>query len=252
VPLFRRNADPGWEPDWQTFPGRVDEADVMLHADLGAVRAAPVEGLGVRLEIAIRFAKTRPDGSPVGEEMHQTYALEDRVTDAVAKRANGRYVGRVLGGGGCRFVAYLPGSAADGVPQLKLDPGPFQPELTVHDDPEWTFARAAFTPDPAAEQRTYNRPLVDALRVRGDRLEVPRAIEHSAHFADQKAATAAARELSSSGHVVSASPDDEGGATLTITRAAPLTEIDDATEKVLTIVRRHGGDYDGWGAELVR
>jgi regulator of RNase E activity RraB len=252
VPLFRRNADPGWEPDWQTFPGRVDEADVMLHADLGAVAAAPVEGLGVRLEIAIRFARTRPDGSPVGDETHQLYALEDRIGDAVARRAGGRYVGRVLGGGGCRFVSYLPGGAADPVPPLKLDPGPFEPELTTHDDPEWAFARAAFTPDPAAEQRTYNRPLVDALRTRGDRLEVPRAIEHSAHFADQKAASAAGAELGRAGHLVSASPDDEGGATLTITRAARLTEIDAATEVVQSVVRKHGGDYDGWGAELVR
>jgi regulator of RNase E activity RraB len=237
VPLFRRNASPAWEPDWQTFPGRVDDVDVMLHADLGAVRAAPVEDLGVRLEIAVRFAKTRPDGSPV---------------DAVAKRASGRYVGRVLGGGGCRFVAYLPGGAADPVPELKLDPGPFSPVLTTADDPDWAFALGAFTPDPSAEQRNYNRPLVEALKTRGDRLEVPRAIEHSAHFADQKSAAAAGAELGKAGHLVSASPDEEGGATLTITRAAPLTEIDAATEAVLTVVRRHGGDYDGWGAELIR
>jgi regulator of RNase E activity RraB len=252
VPLFRRNASPAWEPDWQTFPGRVDDVDVMLHADLGAVRAAPVEDLGVRLEIAVRFAKTRPDGSPVGEETHQLYALEDRIVDAVAKRASGRYVGRVLGGGGCRFVAYLPGGAADPVPELKLDPGPFSPVLTTADDPDWAFALAAFTPDPSAEQRNYNRPLVEALKTRGDRLEVPRAIEHSAHFADQKSAAAAGAELGKAGHLVSASPDEEGGATLTITRAAPLTEIDAATEAVLTVVRRHGGDYDGWGAELIR
>ncbi|HEY3505685.1 MAG TPA: DUF695 domain-containing protein [Actinocatenispora sp.] len=245
MPLFRRNK-PSWEPEWQTFPGRVGDADAMLTADLAAVRLAPVEDLPVRLMIRVELGTTRPDGSPDRETAHQLYVFEDKVSGEVAKRTGGQYVGRVIADGTCTFVCQLPAEPGE----LKLS-GPFEAELSSTPDPEWTYVREVFTPDPAAEQRSYNRPLVRALVSRGDRAEVPRPIEHSAHFAEPKAAGAAGSELGKLGYRVSASTDPDGGATLTVTRAVALTGIDDATVEVLTVVRAHGGDYDGWGSDLV-
>jgi regulator of RNase E activity RraB len=247
VPLFRRSK-PSWEPDWQTFPGRVDDADALLHVDRAAVAVAPVEGLGVRLMVRVRLGATRPDGSPAGETAHQLYLFEDRLAGEITRRAAGHYVGRVVSGGECVFVCHLPAPASD----LKLGGGPFTPELSHVDDPDWEYVRQVFTPDRAAEQRSYNRPLVQALVSRGDRVEVPRPIEHSAHFTEQKAASAAGAELRRLGYQVSASPEAEGGCTLTTTRLIPLTGIDEASITVSEIVRRHGGDYDGWGCDLVR
>lgn len=252
MPLFRRNK-PSWEPDWQTFPGRVsvdtgDEADAMLHADLAAVAAAPVAELPVRLTVRVTFGATRPDGSPAAGAAHELYVFEDKLAAEVGRRADGTYVGRVVSGGECTFVFQLPAEPGG----LKLPAYPTEPVQAVEQDPEWSYVRRVFTKDPAAEQRSYNRPLVAALVARGDRTEVPRPIEHSAHFADQAAAGAAGGELGRLGYRVSASSDPEGGVTLTAVRAAPLTEIDEASVQVLTVVREHGGDYDGWGSDLVR
>lgn len=247
MPLFRRGG-PSWEPNWQTFPGRVDDIDVMLHADLGAVAAAPVEGLAVRLTVRVELAATRPDGSPRGETAHQLYELEDRLAAEVAKHASGRYVGRVVGGGECVFVCQLPGPPGS----LKLGSGPLTPVLEHVDDPEWQYVRRAFTPDPAAAQRGYNKPLVAALVARGDRTDVPRPVQHSAHFAEQAAATAAGAQLADLGYQVSAVPGADGDVEMTATRALPLTEIDESSVAVLSVVRAQGGDYDGWGCDLVR
>jgi regulator of ribonuclease activity B/uncharacterized protein DUF695 len=247
VPLFRRSG-PSWEPDWQTFPGRVDDADAMLHADLAAVRQAPIDGLGVRLMVRVALGATRPDGSPRGEAAHQLYVLEDKLSGQIAKRAEGCYVGRVISGGQCVFVGHLPAAPGD----LKLGSDPFEPEISHIDDPGWEYVRRVFTPDPAAEQRSYNKPLVASHVARGDRLEVPRPVEYSAHFASQPPATAAASALGKLGYRVSASTGQEGDVTLTITRLMPLTEIDASSVAVLGAVREQGGDYDGWGAELMR
>ncbi|MGA8114656.1 MAG: DUF695 domain-containing protein [Actinocatenispora sp.] len=246
MPLFRRNK-PSWEPDWQTFPGRVDDADAMLHADRAALALAPMPDLPVRVMVRVELGATRPDGSPRGETAHQLYVLEDKLAGEIGRRASGHYVGRVISGGVCVFVCHTPSAPEE----LKLG-GPFSPEVSHTEDPEWEYARRVFTPDPAAEQRSYNRPLIRALEVRGDRAEVPRAIEHSAHFAEQAAASSAGRDLGRLGYRVSASPDQEGGATLTATKTAPLSDIDDASVAVLEVVRNHGGDYDGWGCDLVR
>lgn len=247
MPLFRRSG-PSWEPDWQTFPGRVDDTDAMLHADLAAVRQAPIEGLGVRLMVRVAFGATRPDGSPRGGAAHQLYVFEDKLSGQLAKRAEGCYVGRVISGGHCVFVGQLPAAPGD----LRLGTDPFQPEVSHVDDPDWEYVRRVFVPDPAAEQRTYNKPLVAAMVARGDRLEVPREVEHSAHFASQPPATAAAKDLGRLGYRVSASTGQEGDVTLTISRLTPLTDIDESSVAVLGVVREHGGDYDGWGADLMR
>lgn len=247
VGLFNRSK-PSWEPEWRTFPGRVDDADAMLHADLAAVAAAPVEGLPVRLSVRVEFGATRPDGSPRGEAAHQLYVLEDRLAGEVAKRTGGVYVGRVISGGACTFVCQVPAAPET----LKLGSGPFTPELSHTDDPEWEYVRRVFTPDPVAEQRSYNAQLVAALVARGDRVAQPRIVEHSAHFAEQEPATAAGRKLGALGSRVTSSSDTEGGVTLTVSRSVPLTAIDEATVQVLEAVRRHGGDYDGWGCELTR
>ncbi|BCJ29017.1 DUF695 domain-containing protein [Actinocatenispora sera] len=259
MPLFRRNK-PSWEPDWQTFPGRVPasadrpEADAMLHADLAAVAAAPVAELPVRLTVRVAFGATRPDGSPAAGAAHQLYVFEDKLAAEVAKRADGQYVGRVISAGECTFVFQLP--AEPGELKLPAGPelatGPAVPVQHVEADPDWSYARAVFTKDPAAEQRSYNRPLVAALVARGDRAEIPRPIEHSAHFADQAGAGASGKELGALGYRVTASTDPEGGVTLTAVRAAPLTAVDEASVQVQAVVQAHGGDYDGWGSDLVR
>lgn len=247
MPLFRRNK-PSWEPDWRTFPGRVEGHDAMLHADRAAVDRAPVPDLDVRLMVRVELGRTRPDGSPGGETAHQLYVLEDKLAAEVARRAAGHYIGRVVSNGVCVFVCQVADEAAE----VKLGGSPFPLEISRIPDPEWRYVREVFVADPVAEQRSYNRPLVRALVSRGDRSEVPRPIEHSAHFAEQASASSAGRELGRLGYRVSASADREGGATVTATRTAPLSDIDEDSVSVLRVVREHGGDYDGWGCDLVR
>ncbi len=247
MPLFRRSRS-DWTPDWQTFPGQVDGVDAMLHVDRAALARAPVDELGVRLMVAVDLGSTRPDGSPRGETAHQLYTLEDKLAVEVDRRAGGVYVGRVISDGRCVFVCQLPAPPGE----LKLGSGPLTPRLSHVEDPEWRYVREVFTPDPVAEQRSYNRPLVRALVARGDRTDRPRPIEHSAHFAEQPSATRAGAELGRLGYRVSASPDAEQGCTLTAVRLQPLDDIDESSIAVGRIVREHGGDYDGWGCELIR
>lgn len=84
-----------------------------------------------------------------------------------------------------------------------------------------------------------------------DDLLVPRDVEHFAYFSRRAKATAAADDLTAAGFTVATGR--RGFKTVVqAVRSEPLS--DEAVERFLreaiTLVERHGGSYDGWGATV--
>ena len=85
----------------------------------------------------------------------------------------------------------------------------------------------------------------------GDDLSVPREVEHFAIFTRRAHAESAGDELLAAGFEVGLARRW----TKTILRAARREALSDDTvarflREVVTIVERHDGDYDGWGAAV--
>lgn len=92
---------------------------------------------------------------------------------------------------------------------------------------------------------------LDARRQMGDRLEVPRVVDHVALFRSKGAATSAAEALRALGYTV-----DVRAKLFSTTIEAHKSERLDADEpvrfvtEVFEVVERNGGTYDGWGGEV--
>jgi hypothetical protein len=98
----------------------------------------------------------------------------------------------------------------------------------------------------AREQLEHRRGL-------GDRLDMPRPIEHFANFPRKSDAVSAAAELEAAGYRTTLSRWRVFGAALEATRPSTLDAetVEAFTEEILQIVVGNGGAYDGWGGEVI-
>lgn len=84
-----------------------------------------------------------------------------------------------------------------------------------------------------------------------DVLSVPRDVEHFVHFRRRRPVRSVADDLSVAGFTVGLGRRGLKRV-LQATRTESLSEdmVEQFLREVITIVERHGGDYDGWGAAV--
>lgn len=90
-------------------------------------------------------------------------------------------------------------------------------------------------------------------RESGDRLDVPRPIEHFAYFPRRAQAVQAAAALEDAGYDTTLARWRVFGATLEAVRPSRLDEetVEAFMREVHQIVVANGGDYDGWSGDVV-
>jgi hypothetical protein len=206
--------------------------------DLGAVDAAPVSSLPVRLDVIAPYP-AGPDGLPTGPVAEE----EDAVRTAI-EALGGTYIGRVASQGRCRFTAHLPvqPSAEVNIPGL---PGA---EILVEYDPHWAYVRDTLAPDTRQHRLLADRDVLGLLAAEGDELNATRDVAHVAFFAEESSAEQAAAALRADGFSATVEPDGEGDFALTAVRSDPVAppNVHELTWAVQETVERHGGTYDGW------
>jgi hypothetical protein len=103
------------------------------------------------------------------------------------------------------------------------------------------------------EQLALTAAVVDTNLSVGDRVEVPRQIDHLAGFRSREAARVAAADLETVGYRI----DGVRRRLLTVwLEFSAQTAVDHATaaaftREVVGIVERNGGSYDGWSGFVV-
>jgi len=248
--LFRKllGREPAWTERWSIYPSEVGDRLTMYNIDLGAVDAAPVAKLPVRLDVELTYDGDGASGMPRDEELVEIRTLEDAV-DKAMRALGGAYVGRVLTDNTCRMTGYLPESAK--APEIPAGPS-LRPRLTLTPDPAWSVVRDELAPDPWQRNVIDDLQVIQQLQAHDDRLDVPREVEFIAYFAEAERAEVAGEELRGDGFATTVEPDDEGGFALKAVRRDPVAapDIHAVTWLVRETVERHDGEYDGWGCVI--
>lgn len=245
--LFRRlmrRPKTDWDETWQSYPGTIGSAPALWSVDLGAVDAAPLPHLPVRLDADAAY-HADSDGLPV--DMVSIVGIEDTFKAAV-HAVGGVYIGRLASGGRCRFTAHLPSTPSEPLTIADVDSEHVRTEY----DPHWAYVRNTLAPDERQLRLLQDLALLGELSVHGDQLAVPRAVAHVAFFEAQEPAEEAAAALRASGFSASVERDDEGDFALTALRSDPVAppRVHDLTWLVQETVERHGGTYDGWNCAV--
>lgn len=247
---------PPWDPDFDFYMTMIEDKPASIVLDLAAGPNSPLETHPILIVIRVPMKSPRPDGLRDAAELDALSKLEDDFTERLADAVDAIYVGRTVCDGDTTLYLYAPESSRDkldDLPTITGDPGVYEPDVSVDDDPEWNLYNELLAPGPYEVQSIWNRRLLAVFEDKGDRLEEPREIDHFADFPTKDHAARAAAALRAAGFKtdeIDQPENDDEPWTLQFHRTEPLSggRPDEFVSEILDIILEEDGDYDGWGA----
>ena len=249
--------------NWDFFMCRIEGAPASIRTNLALIEVAPLEGLTQRLQFCIKMQNPRPDGLSSNEE----YSILCDIEDAIGEKAEA--TGAVLAGvvkseGFLELWFYTQNAEALAKTcedALQTFEG-YQSGYNIAEDPEWEDYFGFLYPDEFSYQTMQNRKVLMQLEKNGDKMEVPREIDHFFYFKEAAQQQAFAKEAEANGFKVRFNDDEfvedrkaegkEYPYMVEATREDSPLNIDDIVWDLLELASPFEGNYDGWGCANVQ
>ena len=249
--------------NWDFFMCRIEGAPASIRTNLALIEVAPLEGLSQRLQFYIKMQNPRPDGLSSNEE----YPILCDIEDAIGEKAGA--TGAVLAGvvrseGFLELWFYTQNAEALAKTceeALQTFEG-YQSGDNIAEDPEWEDYFGFLYPDEFSYQTMQNRKVLMQLEKNGDKMEVPREIDHFFYFKEAAQQQAFAKEAEAKGFKVRFNDDEfvedrkaegkEYPYMVEATREDSPLAIDDIVWDLLELASPFEGNYDGWGCANVQ
>ena len=248
---------------WDFFMCRIEGAPASIRTNLALIEVAPLEGLTQRLQFCIKMQNPRPDGLSSNEE----YPILCDIEDALGDKAEA--IGAILAGvvkseGFLELWFYTQNAEALAKTcedALQTFEG-YQSGYNIAEDPEWEDYFDFLYPDEFSYQTMQNRKVLMQLEKNGDKMEVPREIDHFIYFKEAAQQQAFAKEAEAKGFKVRFNDDEfvedrkaegkEYPYMVEATREDSPLAIDDIVWDLLELASPFEGNYDGWGCANVQ
>ena len=249
--------------NWDFFMCRIEGAPASIRTNLALIEVAPLEGLTQRLQFYIKMQNPRPDGLSSNEE----YPILCDIEDALGDKAEA--IGAILAGvvkseGFLELWFYTQNAktlAKTCEEALQTFEG-YQSGYNIAEDPEWEDYFDFLYPDEFSYQTMQNRKVLMQLEKNGDKMEVPREIDHFFYFKEAAQQQAFAKEAEAKGFKVRFNDDEfvedrkaegkEYPYMVEATREDSPLAIDDIVWDLLELASPFEGEYDGWGCVNVQ
>ena len=249
--------------NWDFFMCRIEGAPASIRTNLALIEVAPLEGLTQRLQFYIKMKNPRPDGLSSNEE----YPILCDIEDAIGEKAGA--TGAVLAGvvrseGFLELWFYTqnPEALAKTCEDALQTFEGYQSGYNIAEDPEWEDYFGFLYPDEFSYQTMQNRKVLMQLEKNGDKMEVPREIDHFFYFKEAAQQQAFAKEAEAKGFKVRFNDDEfvedrkaegkEYPYMVEATREDSPLAIDDIVWDLLELASPFEGNYDGWGCVNVQ
>lgn len=222
------------------------------------------EGAPARVELDMRIAEDVPDEARpwlLRVRLSAADAADERFAGALEQIVRSRFeavlVARVITDANVELV--LHGTRHEGLKEaaakvLAQHAGRRAQVRSAHDS-AWHHVREKILPNRWQYQWMQDRRVVDAMRQGGDRIEVPRPIDHSVYFRSVEARERFVKLVAARGFEADAATDGDGHLRfgLIVRRRDPvsLDHIHAVVCELIEHAEEVGGQYDGWGAPLV-
>jgi len=249
--------------NWDFFMCRIEGAPASIRTNLALIEVAPLEGLSQRLQFYIKMQNPRPDGLSSNEE----YPILCDIEDAIGEKAGatGAVLARVVKSEGFLELWFYTQNAevlAKTCEEALQALEGYQSGYNIAEDPEWEDYFGFLYPDEFSYQTMQNRKVLMQLEKNGDKMEVPREIDHFIYFKEAAQQQAFAKEAKAKGFKVRFNDDEfveerkaegkEYPYMVEATREDSPLAIDDIVWDLLELASPFEGNYDGWGCANVQ
>ena len=249
--------------NWDFFMCRIEGAPASIRTNLALIEVAPLEGLTQRLQFCIKMKNPTPEGFPSNEEYPILCAIEDAIGEKA--EAAGAVLVSVIKSEGVLELWFYCDNAETLVDICQKTLGNFEGYLYQDfsvEDPEWEDYFDFLYPDEFSYQTMQNRKVLMQLEKNGDKMEVPREIDHFFYFKEAAQQQAFAKEAEAKGFKVRFNDDEfvedrkaegkEYPYMVEATREDSPLAIDDIVWDLLELASPFEGNYDGWGCVNVQ
>ena len=249
--------------NWDFFMCRIEGAPASIRTNLALIEVAPLEGLTQRLQFYIKMQNPRPDGLSSNEEYPILCDIEDAIGDK-AESTGAVSAGVVKSEGFLELWFYTQNAktlAKTCEEALQTFEG-YQSGYNIAEDPEWEDYFGFLYPDEFSYQTMQNRKVLMQLEKNGDKMEVPREIDHFFYFKEAAQQQAFAKEAEAKGFKVRFNNDEfvedrkaegkEYPYMVEATREDSPLAINDIVWDLLELASPFEGNYDGWGCVNVQ
>ena len=249
--------------NWDFFMCRIEGAPASIRTNLALIEVAPLEGLTQRLQFCIKMKNPTPEGFPSNEEYPILCAIEDAIGEKA--EAAGAVLVSVIKSEGVLELWFYCDNAETLVDICQKTLGNFEGYLYQDfsvEDPEWEDYFGFLYPDEFSYQTMQNRKVLMQLEKNGDKMEVPREIDHFFYFKEAAQQQAFAKEAEAKGFKVRFNDDEfvedrkaegkEYPYMVEATREDSPLDIDDIVWDLLELASPFEGNYDGWGCANVQ
>lgn len=239
--------------DWDFYALLVDSEPASIYFDLGLAQDAPIGGQPHLAHVRVQMRRPRPDGLSSNEEFEDLAGVEDSLTKVFAGSGSTTYAGRNTSGGNRDFYFYTsdPAAFADAVQAAMAGHAHYQFDVGDRLDSNWEVYFAFLYPSLEDLQRILNRRVVDNLAAHGDNSSEPRSIEHFAYLPSANAAEDLRSYLRERGFSVESPRIEDGPVAVAFKRSDRPESIDDVVIPIARHIQDLGGEYDGWGCEVI-
>ena len=207
--------------------------------------------------VKVKLKEPNERGLLSKNEESEIFFLEDKLEASLIKFRIGKYVGRVISDGYVTFLYYLQFTYNwQDFLNFALDEHSYY-EITsgFSDDADWNYYYNLLYPNIKEWQIIQNHKACDSLKLKGDSLYTPRAIEHKAFLGEDTIKDDLIATLKESGFQILKDIENEDGVKgFTFYRIDKpfYTDIDDITLNLIDILQKFGALYDGWETSLVK
>lgn len=244
---------------WGNYFAQRDGHPVSVFLDLDFRKTAPDRARPLLCRVRLAMRAPRADGLSDGAEAGTLHQIEDALCERLAAQADAVLVGRITGGGAREFCFYARAGAqpAAHVDAVVAGFTGYQHTTRSAPDPDWTHYCEQLYPDDDQLQCMNNLKVLEALRERGDVLEVPRPVRHWALFPDQVTRDKFVARMAPDGFATESATGPDPGQALPfavclLRTHTPLPgDVDPITLALRRAARDFGGEYDGWESPVM-
>lgn len=244
------------DPAWDFYFCELEECAASIALDMSLLAESADPNRPWLICVRLHMQDPRDDGMSSSEEFAALQQIEDALSAALDSHCAARQVGRLTTAGTREFFFY---AAADddllGVIEGAFSGSGYEVMYRSEHDPEWAHYYGFIAPSRLAYQWIMDRRLVENLRSSGDDLTVQRPVDHYLFFPDSAQREAFTAALEGNDFTLDAgAQSDDGTWPLHMVRPDPV-ELDHIHNMVCDLIEladAHGGDYDGWGAPVIK